>query len=215
MTYQIKPVYTPPAKINKSLYTEGKEWSDAITFEEHVGLYHSYPNGAVYTEASYMPGVSKPLVPYIVQGEETNTLDSNGQDAGVVSNNNSLYYKITQSRFHKHYPPPYYYPQPTERDYNKGHFSRIIVQKINDYSDITEISPDESRRINNKNNPGIDEALYKVANIEWTIDGPINEVRAANQRIIAEIIQRLDFQGLDKYLSDLDEFHKDFHKIPE
>jgi len=215
MKYQKKPAYTPPAKINRSLYTEGKEYSDADTFEEHIGLYHAYPNGAVYTEAAYMPGVSRPLIPYVVQGEDTNTIDANGQDTGVESKNNSLYYKITQTRFNQHYLPPYYYPMPKNRDYDKGYFTRFFVQKINDYADLTEVSPDEFQRVNTDNQSGIDGGVYKKLEVAWTIDGPIDDVRKANQKAIAYAIRTYDFKGLETYLSDLDEFHKDFHKIPE
>jgi len=215
MTYIKKPVFTPAAKIRKSLYTEGLEYSYAETFEEYRGLYHVYPNGASYTEAVFLPNISEPLIPYVVQGEQSQLLDMNGRDNGSTTVNNSLYYQITEARFNNHYTPPYFYPNPLPRDYDLGYFSRIFVQKINDTSDITEISPDESSRMNRNNTPGIDSAIYKKVILEWTINGPIDAVRIANRNTIAFAARTYDMNGLVFYLSDLDEFHKDYHKIPE
>jgi len=214
MGYITKPVYTPPAKIRSSLYTDGKEYSDGETYKEYIGLYHIYPNGAVYSEASYMISISKPLMPYVVQGENSPILDINGKDIGITGINNLQYFSVTEARFHKHYAPPYFYPRPLERDYDLGYFSRIFVQKINSTTDLTEISLDESERINTENAPGIDGAIYKRAIVEWTIDGPIDAVRSTNKRAIMFAMQQHGLNGLDSYLSDLDEFHKDYHKNP-
>jgi len=213
MGFTQKPVYTPKSKINSNLYTEGLQYSYADTYEEYVGLYHIYPNGAIYSESSYM-STSVPLVPYVVQGEDVNLIDVNGDDVNVESKNNSLYYSITKSRFHKHYAPPYFYPTPTKKMYDVGYMSRQFAQKVNDHNNITEISPDELDRINEKNNPGIDGGIYIIGQIQWTIDGPITAVRKTNAAAIAHL-ERKGITGLGKYLSDLDEFHKDYHKIPE
>ena len=98
MGFTQKPVYTPKSKINSNLYTEGLQYSYADTYEEYVGLYHIYPNGAIYSESSYM-STSVPLVPYVVQGEDVNLIDVNGDDVNVESKNNSLYYSITFAVF--------------------------------------------------------------------------------------------------------------------
>jgi len=213
--YKIKPVYTPPAKIRSSQYTDGEEYSLTDTYEEYKGLYHIYPNGAVYTGPVFEPNTSVPLMPYVVQGRKTSTVTEEGLDTGVESNNNSIYFKATEARFHKHYTPPYYYPQPTEEFYDTGFFDRYFSQKINNFDDITEISPDEYNRKNSSNNPGIDEGLYRFVTLKWTIDGPIESVRDANARVIAHAEQQEGFQFLSSYLTDLDEYHRDFHKIPE
>ena len=213
MGFTQKPVFTPKSKINSNLYTEGLQYSYADTYKEYVGLYHIYPNGAIYSESSYM-STSVPLIPYVVQGEDVSLIDENGNDTKIISENNSLYYSLTKSRFHRHYPPPYYYPQPSQTMYDQGFFTRQFAQKINDPEDITEISPDELDRQNEKNNPGIDAGIYTIGQLQWTIDGPISEVRKTNAAAIA-FLERNGFLTLRKYLSDLDEFHKDYHKIPE
>ena len=213
--FKQKPVYTPPAKIRDSLYTEGLEYMYADTLEEYKGMYHIYPNGAVYTEVNYRPDTSKPLIEYVPQVAPITNLDEDGNDIGTESFNNSLYYKLTEKRFNNHYQPPYYFPEPTEKDYDKGSMERYFALRINDNADLIEISPDEFERKNNENKPGIDEELYKFLKLQWTIDGPIDDVRAANKRVIAYAELNDKFYSLSSYLTDHDEFHKNRHKITE
>ena len=92
---------------------------------------------------------------------------------------------------------------------------RYFAQRINDKSDITEITPDEFDRKNKGNNPGIDEGLYKFLQLQWTIDGPIDAVRNANSRVIHNAELNNQFYNLSIYLTDHDEFHKNRHKLPE
>ena len=210
-----KPVYTPKAKLRQGLFTEGKEWMFAETLEEYIGLYHKYPNDAVYSEASFFPELSKPLVEFVEQSAIYPILDDIGQPTGDETNNNSLYYRITEARFNHHYLPPYHYPSPTPEQYDVGFFKRFFVQKVNNISDITEIPADEYDRINATNKPGIDQGIYRRISLKWTIDGPLSDVQAANARVIAHEELNKTMLGLNEYLSDLDEFHKNRHRVTE
>ena len=49
----VKPMYTPDEQVEAGLYTDGKEWMTVEGFEEYIGLYHKYPNGAVYSEGTF------------------------------------------------------------------------------------------------------------------------------------------------------------------
>ena len=213
--FKQKPVYTPPAKIRDSLYTEGLEYMYADTLEEYKGMYHIYPNNAIYSGVKWTPNTSRPLVQYAPQTTPTPSLDIDGKDIGVESLNNSLYFKLTEKRFNNYYKPPYYYPEPTKKDYEKGSMERYFVQKINDRSDVTEVNKDEFERKNTDNKPGMDEELYKFLKLQWTIDGPIEDVRAANKRVIAHAELNNKFYNLSVYLTDHDEYHKNRHKITE
>ena len=208
-----KPVYTPPSKIDSGLFTAGKEYMYADTLEEYFGLYHRYPNNAIYSEAQFYPERSRPLVDYVDQSSSIPLLDNTGADIGTTSNNNSVYFRITERRFNNHYKPPYHYPEPNSQMYDVGYMDRYFAQRINDNNNIIEITPDEFDRRNSQNKPGIDDGLYRFVKIKWTIDGPLKEVRKTNARVIAnaEFIDR--FNGLNQYLTDLDEFHKNRHKI--
>jgi len=213
--FKQKPVYTPPAKIRDSLYTEGNEYMYADTLKEYKGLYHIYPNNAVYSEVNWRPDTSRPLIQYAPQTTPGPSLDIDGNDIGVESLNNSIYFKLTEKRFNNYYKPPYYYPEPTSKDYDKGNMERFFVQKINDRLDVTEITKDEFSRKNVDNMSGIDEGLYKFLKLQWTIDGPIDDVRAANVRVISHAERNDQFYNLSTYLTDHDEFHKNKHKITE
>jgi len=209
-----RPVYTPDSKIEGQLYTAGKEYMFADTFEEYIGLYHRYPNNAIYSEASYYPERSKPLTEYVDQSSNIPLLDNEGNDIGNTTNNNSIYFRITEKRFNNYYTPPYYYPEPTNQQYDVGFMDRYFAAKINE-DIITEITPDEYDRRNTNNEPGIDQNLYKFVSIKWTIDGPLKEVRKANARVIKYAEQIDQFPRLSLYLSDLDEYHKNKHKVAE
>jgi len=213
--FKKKPVYTPPSKVRDSLYTAGKEYMYVDTLEEYQGLYHTYPNDAIYSEAQYQPHSSRPLIAYVNQSTPVPVLDDRGNDIGESTFNNSMYYRITEKRFNNHYQPPYYYPEPSPELYDVGYMVRFFAQKINDTNDITEITPDEFDRKNKENNPGIDEGIYNFVKVQWTIDGPIKDVRSANARVITYAEDIENFKRLSKYLSDLDEFHKNKHKVPE
>tara|TARA_R100001377_G_C3162509_1_gene100182 strand:+ start:52 stop:897 length:846 start_codon:yes stop_codon:yes gene_type:complete len=210
-----KPVFTPPAKIRDSLYTEGKEYMYADTLIEYKGLYHIYPNNAIYSEVRWMPATSRPLTEYAPQTAEVPVLDADGNDIGELSFNNNMYFKLTEKRFNKHYKPPYYYPDPTNANYDKGSMDRFFAQRINNKLDISEITADEYDRKNAQNKPGVDEGLYKFLKLQWTIDGPIDDVRAANKRVIAYAELNDQFHNLSIYLTDHDEFHKNRHKLSE
>ena len=220
--YQSRPIFTPAAKIQSALYSIGKEYMFAETLEEYIGSYHIYPNGAIYSGAHFYIDTSKPIVPYVEQHIPIEVIDAQGNATGTTTLNNSMYYRMTETRFNNYYTPPYHYPEPVLASYDIGYFPRFFAQRINDINDITEITPDEFDRKNSDNAPGIDDGLYKFLRLEWTIDGPIDDVRAANQRVI-EAAERGDplaerdntFKGLQRYLSDLDEFHRNRHKQPE
>ena len=208
-----KPIYTPKFKQELGLYTEGKEWMLADSLEEYVGLYHKYPNTSVYSGAEWSND-SKLLIPYANQTQPTSLLSPNGEPiSDLESNNNSIYFRLTGTRFNQYYTPPFYYPQPTEEMYAIGYMSRFFVQKINEPEQITEVNPAEFDRANNKNKAGIDENLYNKLKIDWTIDGPLDEVRKTNLRVLK--YNENNFPGITSYLSDLDEFHKNKHKIKQ
>ena len=207
-----KPIYTPIFRQKLGLYTEGKEWMIEETSEEYIGLYHTYPNGSVYTGPEWS-NKSQLLIAYATQTQPSALIaeDGNISDADAESKNNSIYFKLTGTRFNQYYSPPFYYPEPTEEMYNVGYMSRFFVQKINEPGQITEVNPEEFDRTNTKNQPGIDQNLYKKLKIEWTIEGPVKDVRIANQKVLS--FNETSFPGIINYLSDLDEFHKSRHKI--
>ena len=211
--YIKRPVYSPSYQIEKGLFTQGKELMYFDSYEEHVGLYHKYPNGATYSDAQFT-NRSIPLVPFTIANSKAELLSEDGEKLGApASINNTQYYKLTEARFDKHYTPPYYYPIPTKETYDTGFLTRFFAQKINDIANITEINPTEFDKKNQDNKPGIDQGLYRYVKIDWSITGPVNDVRKANMIILTHNEQFMP--GIKSYLSDPDEFHKNRHKLKE
>jgi hypothetical protein len=196
----------------------------SIEFKEYQGPYHKYPNGACYTGASFTDE-SVQLIPYSTAIEAAERLDflvtpnpsaeassqtrgsEEGPEEPIRSPNNTIYFKLTGKRFDRHLAPKYYYPEVTEKHYESGVFERFFVQRINDMNDITEINATEFDAINNNNNPGPDQGLYRYATVQWSISGDVKEARKANLRVTLEADKEM--QGLVNYLGDLDEFHPD------
>ena len=212
MNVPTRPIYTPDYQIESGQYTEGKEWMDKETFEEYIGLYHQYPNKATYTNASYT-NTSRQLIPYATQVQKADVLDDEGSKTGISGSlNNSVYYRLTGTRFDKHYRPPVFYSEPTAEQYESGYIRRFFLQKINDISNIIEVNSDEWDKRNTDNLAGVDEGIYRAVKLDWSVVGPVNDVRIANAKVIAEAEKTMP--ALSAYLSDLDEFHKNSHKIP-
>lgn len=206
-----RPIYTPESKQKLALVTTGKEWMDADTYKEYIGLYHSYPNGAVYSEASFSER-SRLLMPYAEQTEPTGLVDESGNEASdAESINNSIYFQITERRFNRHRSPTFYYPTPTTQEYEIGFMQRFFVRKKNE-GGIVEINISDFNAANRKNEPGIDLGIYQREKIQWSIAGAVDDARKANLRVLQAAEVRMP--GITQYLSDLDEFHKNRHKIP-
>jgi len=183
-----RPIYTPAEKIKTSLYTSGKELMFADTNKEYIGLYHQYPNNSIYSEAEYNT-LSKELVLY---------------STAIETEISGKYYELTKKRFNNYVLPEYYYPVVTESDYKVANITRYFVQRRNNLSELIEINSDAYNNINRKNETGIDAGLYRKTAIQWSISGPIDDVRTANERIIKNSI----FNNLSEYLTDLTEFYK-------
>ena len=201
-----RPIYTPPSKIEYGLYTEGQEYMDAETFEEYIGVYHKYPNGAIYSGGGYTTR-SRQLTDFSPQLNRSEALGEDGREiTELTSENNSDYFKLTGKRFNNYQKPSFYYPQPDQNDYDTGIIKRYFVQRINDKTDIIEINRTSWSTINDRNIRGIDDGLYRKLRLDWTIAGPYESVKKSNARILqgAEV----KMPGITAYLSDLDEFYK-------
>jgi len=213
-SYKTRPIYTPAHQIRAGLYTEGKEWMDAVTYEEYIGLYHRYPNNSTYTQGTFVKGLSKLLIPYTQATQPSEILTPEGASSGITgSMNNSIYFKLTGKRFNNYRDPSFYYPDPTAEQYESGYIKRLFLQRINNENDIIEVNAGEFDKTNKVNKKGIDEGLYRKMAIDWSVVGPIAEVRKVNLSVIREAEKTMP--GLSEYLTDLDEFHKESHKVKE
>jgi len=183
-----RPVYTPPEKIKTSLYTSGKEWMLVNSDQDYIGLYHQYPNNSVYTEAQFNER-SQELVPYA---------------PAIETEFGGVYYELTKKRFNNYVNPQYYIPTPNIQDYETANIDRYFVRQRNNLSQIIEIDAKSYNDINRKNKSGIDAGRYQKTVIQWSITGPIDSVRMANERVV----RNSDFDNISNYLTDPLEFYK-------
>ena len=206
-SYPTKPVYTPKQKIEGGLFTSGKELMTADSFKEYVGPYHKYPNGAIYSGGGYTDE-SVHLIQYTRALEKSELINSTEK---VLSENNSIYFNLTETRFNNYREPYYYYPDVIQADYDKAFITRYFIQKINDKKNITEVDSVDFDSYNNMNKVGIDSGIYSRMKLDWSISGNLEDVRKVNRKVL--ISKEREMPGIMDYLSDLDEFHKDRHLI--
>ena len=162
-TFRLRPLNTPIDRVKLRQLTSGGEWM--LTQEdlrtgyivptiEYIGLYHVYPNGAVYTGA--VPSTTSiPLTRYM-----RTQSNANGQVNATIPENNTDYARLTNYRFYNYTPPKMYYPRVKSEQYAKGRFLRFFARKIN-ADDIIEISPTAYASANEM--PGIGRYLQDLA----------------------------------------------------
>ena len=186
-----RPLYTPEYQIQTALFTAGGEFHVINDQSEYIGFYHVYPDGSIFTGASYDAAVSQELqrVPGIAFTDTTQP-----------------YYDITGQDYSRHVAPVYYLPEITAEDRRRGSLIRFIVQQRNDHDNITEIDVSQFNGINERNQIGIDGNGYLGREIIWTISGPRDEVQKANIRAL--VAAESDMPGIRMYLSDPLEFYQ-------
>jgi hypothetical protein len=117
---------------------------------------------------------------------------------------NQTYYKITKKEFDKHITPEYFLPSPTTQDYQNKSFVRYVVQRINDPTNITEISPAAAKAVNKTNKPGINGNLYRLIDIPWSLVG--KDAPLYNDKTLQ--LKENVMPGIRAYFSDFSEFVK-------
>ena len=188
----VRPLYVPKANYSKPLYTAGKQY---MTKEgkEYQGTYHTYKNGQVWSEGAFN-NKSIELIEY----QET--------IAGAANPSTGIYFNLTAKTFDKHIVPEYFYPTPTDKDYQKANLVRYFCCKINDDSTITEIDKDSYQKKNRQNKVGINTMVYKFVQLTWTIAGPKDDVRRANSAAIKKAA--VVIPTIVQYLGDITEYYK-------
>ena len=141
------PLMAKPQDAQK--YLGNPEFFNKIDFVEYQGPYHTYPNGHAMTGASFNEDDSVPLIPYTKAIEMSERIDhilakkkkpidrdsaqsipqTENADEPVRSPNNSIYFKLTGRRFDRYFNPKYYYPDPTDEDYQLDLYIDILHKK--------------------------------------------------------------------------------------
>ena len=183
-------IYYPEGKIQKGLYTIGKQWMTEDG-KEYIGGYHTYTTGEVFTQASYVRDVSKKLIPY---------KDVSQQSVKEVFDYDDLPKKEVISEY---FFPNYSKPTSVESDYLKGFLNRYFVRSMS-----TGIIMETSIRDYKKVQP---ENFHKTT-ITWKITGPINDtgsepgIEDTNRRLV-NLAER-EVKGIINYITNFTEFRK-------
>lgn len=199
--------YYTKGQINSGLNTNGSEWM-LVDGTEYIGQFHSYTTGEVFTEANFVDGISKKLIPYV----DVMTLNQQNE-IGIDLNKNFEYDNIKSLKVVKSSKPNASTRQPTDRDRSNGYFVRYFASRVND-DEIIEISVKDAQNVGSEN--GLDINLYKLFNLRWKISGPVNDILDAfgnikesgifdtNLRTIN--LKSQEYPSLKNYITDFLEF---------
>lgn len=175
-----KKIYYPEGQIQKGLYTEGREWmlEDGT---EYIGDYHKYITGEVFTKSSFIKNVSQLLIPFI---------DMSVKDLKQKFDYDTLIEEPTR----KFVSAVYGITLPTQKDYDKGYFTRYFAKRHFDQI-ITEVTEDTFNRLNVQ--------YYVKLELAWKLRGNVEEVNMKQVRTAER-----DIKGISNYLTNYSEFAK-------
>ena len=198
--------YTKGQTIN-GLQTSGGEWM-YVDGTEYIGQYHRYTTGEVFTESSFIDGISKILIPYvdITQINQQNEI-------GIDLNKNFEYDNIKNLDIVQSGKPNPAFVEPSSTDRVNGYFVRYFAVRANG-DEIIEISAADIESSGTEN--GLDRNLYNVFNLRWKISGPVNDILDSMGNIkeagifdtnIRTInVKSETYPSLKKYITDFLEF---------
>lgn len=175
-----KKIYYPEGQIQKGLYTEGREWmlEDGT---EYIGDYHKYITGEVFTKSSFIKNVSQLLIPFI---------DMSVKDLKQKFDYDTLVETPTSDFFSARYG----ITLPTQKDYDKGYFTRYFVKRHFDQI-ITEVTKDNFLELEKQH--------YVKLELAWKLRGNVEEINMKQVRTAER-----DIEGISNYLTNYSEFAK-------
>jgi hypothetical protein len=190
-----KRIYYTKAQITEGLVTEGGEWmfTDNV---EYIGQYHTYTTGEVFSEATFVDGKSRILIPYV----DVQSINQQNE-IGIDTAKNFEYDNIKTLNVKKSIIPNPNQIQPTDKDIKRGWMERYFAKKVND-DIILELTKDDFDNVGTEN--GLDSILWEKFTLRWRITGPIDEILQTNQQTIQ--IKSQDYPLLSTLITDFTEF---------
>lgn len=188
-------IYYTKAQVKEGLVTEGGEWmfTDNV---EYIGQYHTYTTGEVFSEATFVDGKSRILIPYV---DVQNINQQN--EIGIDTAKNFEYDNIKTLDVKKSIIPNPNQIQPNEKDVKRGWMERYFAKKVND-DIILELTKEDFDNVGTEN--GLDSILWEKFTLRWRITGPIDEILQTNQQTIQ--IKSQDYPLLASIITDFTEF---------
>ena len=190
-----KRIYYTKAQVKEGLVTEGGEWmfTDNV---EYIGQYHTYTTGEVFSEATFVDGKSRILIPYV----DVQSINQQNE-IGIDTAKNFEYDNIKTLNVKKSIIPNPNQIQPTDKDIKRGWMERYFAKKVND-DIILELTKDDYSKVGTPN--GLDSILWEKFSLRWRITGPIDEILQTNQQTIQ--IKSQDYPLLSTLITGFTEF---------
>jgi hypothetical protein len=188
-------IYYTKAQVREGLVTDGGEWMFTDN-TEYIGQYHTYTTGEVFSEATFVDGKSRILIPYV---DVQNINQQN--EIGIDTAKNFEYDNIKTLNVKKSIIPNPNQIQPTDKDIKRGWMERYFAKKVND-DIILELTKDDFDNVGTEN--GLDSILWEKFKLRWRITGPIDEILQTNQQTIQ--IKSQDYPLLVSIITDFTEF---------
>jgi len=202
-----KRIYYTKAQITEGLVTSGKEWM-YVDGTEYIGQYHRYTTDEVFSEATYIDGKSKILIPYI----DTKTIGQQNE-LGIDTSKNFEYNSIKTLDVQISQIPNPNTEKVTDRDIEVGYVVRYFAYKVND-GQLLELNKEDHDSVGSPN--GLDAILWKKFNLRWKITGPENDIldRFGNIKESGIIdtnrrtlnLKSEEYPTLMEYITDLTEY---------
>ena len=210
--------YIPKNRIIENLYTSGDEFILATTREFYKGFYHSLYDGSYYSGKTQNDKPIQRIIKYEVSGvspippnlESENVIALFLNDPDPIVNKNQWnqrdivnYLTIRDQNIQDDQPrmmPQFYYPSPTEDDYQLGSFTRYFAVKINE-SQYLEIDEKTYEKMSKQSSTMVWE-LYQIFKIQWTIDGIESNVFDTNRDQVLITERRINRKGLQEFLAN-------------
>ena len=186
--------YIPKSKVS-ILETTGNEFVIASTNQPYKGKYMELSNGTFFAG-------NNPQNP----GEELLKRQELSISFGV-SKNNSVYRKLKRPIYNelsKKTVIPVDKSKPTNKDYERGYFTRYFCKRVNDQYNYFEIKKETYDKLNQKTDD-YDYNLYITGKIKWVLlETPKNPVRKINDINIKLLLDKYPF--LNVFFNDLTEY---------
>jgi hypothetical protein len=186
--------YYPLSQLTTNLYTKGNEYILVETKEIYKGYYFKTSNGLIFSGKSPQDKPNRKLQKINI--EEVDDLETEGirskQTFWTIGNPS---YRFSQST--SPILPSYYYPNPTEQDYQIGEFERYFVSKVNEIEFI-EVNQIEYNRYLNSD-PSVSYQLYIPLKLSWVLTGKREQVYEINLKSAERIQLNFRLRGFTQY----------------
>jgi len=161
-------IYYTKAQIQNGLITSGKEWMFMDT-EEYIGQYHIYTTGEIFSEATFVDGKSRILIPFV----ETTLLEDSLNQIGINPLKNFEYDTIKQVDVSPSIIPNKSTQPISEKDMKNNFFIRYFAYKRND-GRCLELNKKMFNKIGSKDS--LDGVMWEKVKIKWKFKGNLHDV---------------------------------------